>query len=75
VKTESKFGGCKMILSDYRESRNAFKSILGEVNKCDMKDFITWLNKNYVLESYKWIPYDIEDLVKEFIAQDKFYSE
>jgi hypothetical protein len=64
-----------MILSDYREIRNALKSNLGEVCKSDMKDFIIWLNKNYALESHKWIPYDIEDLVKEFIAQDKFYKD
>lgn len=64
-----------MILSDYREIRNAFKSLYGEVNKYDMRDFIIWLNKTYALESYAWIPYNIEDLVKEFIEQDKFYHE
>lgn len=71
-----------MILSNYREARKLLQKKVAEtygtISKYDMKSFINFCINDEDLIAKKWklgteLPFDIEDLVNDYIEWDGYY--
>jgi hypothetical protein len=72
-----------MILSEIREARKIFYDAIGntygEMSKEDLKSFINWLQADKDLIYMEWemgtyLPYDLAELVEEWLDTDEFYK-
>jgi hypothetical protein len=59
----------------YRTMNNRLKSTYGKVGKLEIKECLQWIELSLALDLYlDVIPYDIEELVEEFIALQPEYE-
>lgn len=72
-----------MTYSEYKETKQIFEgkvvNFYGSIQKQDMQDFINWLQEDEQLSVEGWglgepLPFDIEDLLDEYITQEPHYK-
>lgn len=72
-----------MTYSEYKETKQIFTEkvlgFYGSIQKQDMQDFIEWLQNDEEISKEGWglgkpLPFDIEDLLDEYITQEPHYK-
>jgi hypothetical protein len=72
-----------MTYTEYKETKQVFEEkvigFYGSIQKQDMQDFIEWLQNDEELNNEGWglgepLPFDIEDLLDEYITQEPHYK-
>jgi len=72
-----------MTFTEYKETKQIFEgkvlAFYGSIQKQDMQDFIIWLQEDEELNNEGWgigkpLPFDIEDLLDEYITQEPHYK-
>jgi len=72
-----------MTYTEYKETKQIFTEkvigFYGSIQKQDMQDFIEWLQNDEEISKEGWglgepLPFDIEDLLDEYITQEPHYK-